>query len=76
MFDSIIEWIESVLGTYSPVTYQVSKILDGQEVIEEVIPAGFAGVDWRYIATAGFLLITVYSVFRLLGVLLDRIGGK
>lgn len=76
MFDSIIAWVESVLGTYTPVTYEVTKIIGESEITEEIVAQGIAGVDWRYVFTGLFLLVTVYSVFRLLGVLLERIGGK
>ena len=74
--NTIVEWIASILGEYNPVTYEVYSVAGDTEVINEVIPAGLAGVDWQYIVTALFLLLTVYSVFRLLGVLLQGIGGR
>lgn len=78
--NTIIDWIESVLGNYQPITYQVKEsvadALGGvHSVTYNAIPSGLAGVDWRYVSTAAFLLVCVWSVFRLLGVLLSALSG-
>lgn len=77
MIQTIKDWIASVLGTYTPVTYTVRLVdADGASVGSyQAVAEGLAGVDWEYIFTAIFLLIVVYSVFRLLGVLLSKISG-
>lgn len=74
--NTILDWLAGILGEYTPVTYQVSKIVDGVEVYEDVVAQGFAGVDWQYIICGMLLLVTIYSVFRLLGILLQSIGGR
>lgn len=75
--NTLLSWISHVLGVYTPTSY-IEYIYDFQgQVIgtQNTIPAGLAGVDWQYIVTALFLLITIYSVFRLLGVLLQAFSG-
>lgn len=57
--------ITSIIGTYTPVTY-----LDSNGT--EVIPNGLAGVDFSYFGSILVLVISIYSVFRLIGVLLKR----
>lgn len=81
---TIRQWIDSVLGTYEPVTYTetllVSDNVTGGSLTRtyEKVADGLAGVDWSYIFTALCLLVVIYSVFRLLGVLLQAFvgGGK
>lgn len=73
---TILEWLSDILGEYTPVTYQITKLIDGQEVVEDVVAQGFAGVDWQYIICGMLLLVTIYSTFRLLGILLESIGGR
>lgn len=76
MFNDLIEWVEGVLGTYVPNTYDISQVVGEDEVTQTIIPSGLAGVDWRYIFTGVLLCITIWSVFRLLGILLERLGGR
>lgn len=73
---TILDWLSGILGTYTPVTYQTIKIIDGNEVVEDIVAQGFAGVDWQYIICGLLLLVTIYSTFRLLGILLQSIGGR
>ena len=72
---TILAWVQSILGTYNPVTYEVTTYVGDQEIVNEIVAEGLAGVDWQYIVTALLLLVTVYSVFRMLGVLLQAVGG-
>ena len=80
MIQTLRDWIASILGTYEPVTYQAKQIvadaLGGSSTTTwtEVAP-GVAGVDWEYVVTAFVLVITIYSVFRLMGVLLSTLSG-
>lgn len=82
MIDTIRSWLASILGEYTPVTYEVSQYVSDPnlgyiELRDEVVASGLAGVDWEYIATAALLLIAIWSVFRLLGILLQAISdGK
>lgn len=54
----------SLFGSYEPVTTLAS---DG---VTEIVASGFAGVDWPWLVGAGLFAICLYSVFRLVGVLL------
>ena len=66
-------FLQSILGTYTPVTYShVWAQWDeatGQyiELYEDVIPAGFAGVDWLYILSGLAFIVVIWSIFRILG---------
>lgn len=73
---TILDWLAGILGTYTPVTYQTTRIVEGVEVVEDVVAQGSAGVDWQYIICGLLLLVTIYSTFRLLGILLQSIGGR
>ena len=80
MIQTIRDWLSSILGTYEPVTYTVKLLvpdaMGGTATTSYTeVASGLAGVDWEYIATAALLLIAVWSVFRLLGVLLQAISG-
>lgn len=64
--------IETIFGTYQPVTYEVWHQLinpDGSvswQLMEDIAP-GFAGVDWTYVlGVLGFFLM-VYCAMRILG---------
>ena len=78
---TIRSWLASILGTYSPVTYEevvlVPDVANGGALTRTFtrVADGLAGVDYEYIFTALLLLVTVYCVFRLLGVLLSAICG-
>lgn len=56
----IRDYISSILGSYNPV------IVDG------VVVQGVAGLDWEYIVTGALLLITIYSVFKIIGGMICR----
>lgn len=80
MIDTIRGWLASILGEYTPITYEVTNYATDPDfgIIQfndEVVASGLAGVDWEYIATAALLLISIWSVFRLLGILLQAISG-
>ena len=77
MISTIRDWVASILGEYTPVTSLIDKY-DSEGVListERVVANGFAGVDWEYLITAALLLVTIWSVFRLLGVLLQAFTG-
>lgn len=51
-----------LFGSYVPVTDSVTGS----------VVAGFAGVDWPWIASAVLFGLVLYSFFRLVGVLLKK----
>lgn len=62
--------LESLFGTYTPVTYES---VSSTGALIEVIPNGLSGVDWPYILGVFLFAICLYSVFRILGVILSRV---
>ena len=58
----MIEFFQSVLGTYTPILNP-----------DETIAIGLAGVDFPYVFRAVFLLVVVYSVLKCIGGLICRI---
>ena len=78
---TIRDWVSSILGAYEPIEYTVKTLvadpINGGAISQQytVVANGVAGVDWEYIVTAALLLVTIYSVFRLLGVLLQAVSG-
>jgi len=60
--------IINLIGTYNAPTYD--QIIDGETV--SVIPAGMAGVDWTWVASALMLIVVVYCVMRFIGVLIKN----
>lgn len=80
MISTIREWLSSILGEYTPVTYNVTQVANDPDfgviqVVDSYVAKGLAGVDWEYIFTALLLLVVIYSVFRLLGLLLQAFTG-
>lgn len=83
MIQTLRDWLTSILGTYEPVTYLVKGCtayggMDGgnyHEFTYTKVADGLAGLDWEYVVTALVLVITIYSVFRLMGILLSTLSG-
>lgn len=80
MIQTLRDWISSILGNYEPVTYQARQIVadanGGSSVTTWTeVAQGVAGIDWEYVVTALVLVITIYSVFRLMGILLSALSG-
>lgn len=81
MISTIRAWLESILGEYEPVTYTVKTLVadtvNGGAISQTYtkVADGVAGLDWSFIFTALLLLVVIYSVFRLLGVLLQAFTG-
>lgn len=61
---TIKQFLDNLLGVYTPITF----ISDGNEVI----PPGFAGVDWPYLVRALVFLLILWSIFRILGGIICR----
>lgn len=76
----MVEFLQSILGTYTPVTYshvwaQWDEATQQYiELYEDVIPNGLAGVDWLYILSGLLFIVVVWSVFKLLGGLICKIS--
>ena len=71
---SMLDFLQSIFGTYSPVTY-IDYIFNPN--LEQLVPVtrvadGLAGVDWLFIFNALIFVLSVYSVFRLLGAFISR----
>lgn len=80
MIQTLREWLASILGAYEPVTYNVTQMANDPDfgviqVVDSYVAKGLAGVDWEYVVTALVLVITIYSVFRLMGILLSSLSG-
>lgn len=66
-------FIDSLLGTYVPQTYEhFVTLTDGTQGLENVIPDGLAGVDWSYIIAGLVFVILIYSIFRTIGGLICK----
>lgn len=66
------ELIEAIFGQYQAITYYVSEVIDGEEVVNEVIPNGMAGVDWTYVlGVFGFFLV-LYCIMRIIGSVISK----
>lgn len=63
--------IVQIFGIYQPLTTDL-PVLDGSGTIQvyNVIPSGFAGVDWQWIAGVFLFGIVLYSLFRIIGTIL------
>lgn len=59
----IKEVITQLFGQYVPIFYTVGD--------DMIIPAGASGVDWTFIAGVLLFALTLYCVFRIVGVLLN-----
>ena len=74
----MIAFIRSLLGTYSAITYQVHTLIENPDgsyatYLEDIIPAGLAGVDWGFIIAGAAFLIVLYCTLKLLGALICKI---
>lgn len=57
------EFLDGVLGTYNPVTYET--VVGDQTV--EVVAYGLAGVDWSYVFSGILFVLSIYCVLRAIG---------
>lgn len=55
----MLDALRGIMGEYVPITY-------GSDAI---IPSGLAGVNMEYVAGCVLFAIGVYSVFRLIGII-------
>lgn len=68
---SIRDFLISILGDYTPVSYQVYDV--ASDTVASVIPSGVAGVDWLYVGTLALLVVVIYCVLKCLGGLICKI---
>lgn len=64
--NDILEVFRSLFGTYSPIQSIVSGSVENGDIVYAY------SIDWTYIFHAVFVLIVLYSITRLIGILLDR----
>lgn len=64
MYTGFIQFLDSLLGTYTPQTVTIDGVVHTL--------SGMAGVDFAYIARACVFCITIWAIFRILGGLLCR----
>ena len=61
VYTTIKDFLDSILGTYTPISF-------------EGIPLqGMAGVDYPYLIRAAVFLLTIYSVYKIIGGLICKI---
>lgn len=66
------EFLESVLGSYVPVTYDVYDA--ATDTTNTVVAAGLAGVDWSFVFSGIAFLIVIFCVFKALGAIVCKIS--
>lgn len=64
VYDSLKAFLDHLLGTYIPVTYNADGV--------DIVALGAAGVDWPYIVRAAVFLVLLWSLFRILGGIICR----
>ena len=69
MIDTLKVLLTNLIGAYQPVVYQIDGGLS-------VIPSGMAGVDWAWLGALLLFMLTLYCVFRTVGVILNAIRNK
>lgn len=68
---SLPDFLSSVLGEYTPVSYEVYDI--ASDTVSRVIPSGVAGVDWLYVGSLLLLVVVIFCVLKCLGGLICKI---
>ena len=64
MRDIIIQ----LFGVYTPITYSDGNI--------DIIPDGMAGVDWIFISGVVLFALSLYCVFRIIGVIFNHVAKR
>lgn len=60
----MINWLQQVFGTYTPITYTDNGV--------DIIPSGMAGVDWTFIAGIVIFIVITICIFKTIGKLFDK----
>lgn len=55
----MITWLQGVFGSYEPITYTENGV--------DIIPSGWAGVNWEYVAGVAVFLVVTICLFKLIG---------
>lgn len=63
---TILDTFRSLFGTYTPIQSVVSGTVEGGDIVYAY------SIDWSYLFHALFVLIILYSITRLIGILLER----
>lgn len=64
VYNSLKDFLDHLLGSYTPVTYTADGV--------DIVAFGAAGVDWAYITRAAVFVVLIWSVFRILGGILCK----
>lgn len=63
--NTLKEILNVFIGSYEPITYVNAEGIS-------VIPEGLAGVDFGWIAGALIVILGVYSIFRVIGIVISK----
>lgn len=67
---TVSQAVVSIFGVYQPITHTVTDHLsDGSSVTYEQVVPGLAGVDWVWLSGVALFALMLWSLFRLLGVI-------
>ena len=53
------------VGEYVPITYTDSNNIS-------VVADGLAGIDWAWVMSSILLIIGIYSIFRIIGIVISK----
>lgn len=69
------EFLESILGTYTPVTY-TDYILDADGTLFafDRVADGLSGIDYLYVLSGVAFIVAVYCVLKCIGGLICKIS--
>lgn len=71
--NTFLNIINSIIGTYTPVTYEVTtELSDGTLSSYDAVASGMAGVDWPWVISAAIYALFIYCIFRLIGGIFRR----
>ena len=64
--NNIVDLFRSLFGTYEPIQSVVSGSVENGDIVYAY------SIDWTYLFHAVFVLIILYSITRLIGILLEK----
>lgn len=64
------EYLDGILGTYTPTSYEGVILVDGEEMFVNIIPDGMAGLDWSFVISGLVLVIGIWSIFKIFGLII------
>lgn len=67
-------FLENILGSYTPISYEHWVDVEGEALLESVIPSGLSGVDWLYVFSGIAFIVVITCVFKFIGGLMCKIS--